>query len=51
MPSGGVNSLSRWERESNWVADALHFDFNREVLSSSNLAVAAAFLPFCSDLF
>jgi len=32
-------------------ADALHFDFTLEVLSNNNLAVAAAFLPFCSDLF
>ena len=33
------------------MLDALYFDFNLEVLQSSNLAVVAAFLPFCSDLF
>ena len=30
--------------------DAFYFDFAAEVLPDSNLAVAAAVLPFCSDL-
>jgi hypothetical protein len=33
------------------LADARHSDFAFEVLQSSNLAVAAALLSFCSDLF
>ena len=31
--------------------DALYFDFSFEILQSSNLAVAAAVLPFHSNLF
>jgi hypothetical protein len=31
--------------------DAVYFDFGFEVLQSSNLALVAAVLPLCSDLF
>jgi len=31
--------------------DAVYLDFALEVLQSSNLALVAAVLPLCSDLF
>jgi len=37
--------------ESPHSKDAVYFDFAFEVLQSSNLALVAAVLPLCSDLF
>ena len=44
-------TLSQREREFKQFIDAPHSYFALEDLQSSNLAVAAAVLSFCSDLF
>jgi len=42
-------TLSQREREQS--SNAVYLDFALEVLQSSNLALVAAVLPLCSDVF